>query len=499
MGEPNRPPNSLALAILRTLRGWGQKELAAAAGLRPATISDYESGARKPPSLATLHRLAGVMGFEPSMTERVLGLTKPGPAASDRIASGPAVVSGRPLAAGIEAFASAATAEFLRRALGRLTVAQARDEAAALWRRLAPYTPAQREAVVREIEEFRGAALAERLCAESRRAAADSATAARELAELAVLVAELSAGEPAACSRLEGFCRVHLGNALRAGGTLPAADEAFTRALALWRAGAGGDPLGLLDEAQVLSLEASLRRAQRRLPEALALLDRALAMERGEKRPHLLLKRAKTLEETGDFEGAVVNLGEALALLADEHEPRLLWAARFNLVEVLVRAGRHAEAEPLLAEVGELAGRHASRLDRLRLRWLAGRIAAGRGRAEEAITLLRQVRADFAAAGIAYDTALVTLELAALLAERGATAEVKALARHLVPLFRAQGVGREALASLALFRRAAEQEAVTAELARGLAERLQRDREPQVAPAPERLPLTHREHGRRRD
>ncbi|HVT16588.1 MAG TPA: hypothetical protein VHQ90_10485 [Thermoanaerobaculia bacterium] len=200
--------------------------------------------------------------------------------------------------------------------------------------------------------------------------------------------------------------------------------------------------------------------------------SRALASDFGAERPYLLLNRAKTLEEAGQFEAAIVSLQEVLPLLGGAREPRLFWIARFNLLELLVGAGRHEEAETLLREVAELAPGFASRLDRLRLRWLDGRIAAGRGRIDRAIALLRQVRADFAREGISYDAALVSLELAALLAERRATAEVKALARHLVPVFRAQGVRREALAALALFRRAAEEEAVTPELARRLAEEL---------------------------
>ena len=56
-----------------------------------------------------------------------------------------------------------------------------------------------------------------------------------------------------------------------AGEDLPAADEAFERSLALWHTGAAEDP-GLLNAARVLGLEASLRRAQCRLPEALALI-----------------------------------------------------------------------------------------------------------------------------------------------------------------------------------------------------------------------------------
>jgi hypothetical protein len=76
------------------------------------------------------------------------------------------------------------------------------------------------------------------------------------------------------------------------------------------------------------------------------------------------------------------------------------------------------------------------------------------------------VRAGFADQGIAYDAALATLELAVLYLEQERTREVKALARQMAPIFKAQGVHREALAALKLFCEAAEKEAVSVELTR---------------------------------
>ena len=74
-----------------------------------------------------------------------------------------------------------------------------------------------------------------------------------------------------------------------------------------------------------------------------------------------------------------------------------------------------------------------------------GRIAAAAGDEEAAIRFLSEACREFAERGIWYDAALVSLELAAVHAEAGRTAEVKLLARHLVPIFRAQDVHREAL------------------------------------------------------
>ncbi|HEY6320776.1 MAG TPA: hypothetical protein VJA16_04375, partial [Thermoanaerobaculia bacterium] len=86
----------------------------------------------------------------------------------------------------------------------------------------------------------------------------------------------------------------------------------------------------------------------------------------------------------------------------------------------------------------------------------------------EAAAAFQEVRARFIEQGIGYDAALVTLELAELLAAAGQTAEVKALSRQTVPMFRALGIHAEAQRALQVFREAAESERLSAELARRL-------------------------------
>ena len=147
---------------------------------------------------------------------------------------------------------------------------------------------------------------------------------------------------------------------------------------------------------------------------------------------------------------------------------------RQNPALLLCHLGRYAEAEALLPEIRVLTMQLDNKLDSLRLRWLEGRVAAGLGRAEEALAALSQVRAGFVERGIAYDAALVTLELAVVHLEPGRTREVKALARQMAPIFKAQGVHRGALAALKLFCEAAEKEAATVELARRVVEYLYR-------------------------
>jgi hypothetical protein len=106
--------------------------------------------------------------------------------------------------------------------------------------------------------------------------------------------------------------------------------------------------------------------------------------------------------------------------------------------------------------------------------WLKGRLSAGLGRRDEAIKAFFSVREGMISRGIAYDAALVSLELAVIYLERGRLDEVKSLARQMASVFQLQGIHREALAALKLFRDAAERQTVTLDLAQRLLLYLQR-------------------------
>jgi hypothetical protein len=128
----------------------------------------------------------------------------------------------------------------------------------------------------------------------------------------------------------------------------------------------------------------------------------------------------------------------------------------------------------MLPEVKPLSDKLGKELDRIRLRWAEGRIALGLGRTQQGIDLLTQVRAEFVSRTIWFDAALVTMELAVVFLKQGRTDMVKTLAVHMAPIFKSNGVHREALAALTLFRKAADQEKVTLDLALNLVAFLRR-------------------------
>ena len=84
------------------------------------------------------------------------------------------------------------------------------------------------------------------------------------------------------------------------------------------------------------------------------------------------------------------------------------------------------------------------------------------------------MRQAFLARRIAYDTALVTFELAVLYLREGRFTEVQELTRQLLPVFKAQQVSREAFATVKLFCEAVDKETLTAELAQGFLDDLRR-------------------------
>jgi transcriptional regulator with XRE-family HTH domain len=481
MPRPSPPSASVVLTFLRTARGWSQKDLAQAVGTAGALVSAYETG-RKSLSRQKLESLVAAMGLSSDAIETaLLCLESVRTVHPEAVAAGPVAPTGaerRKIEAAAAKVARAAAQVTRARLTSRSMQArarQARREAEELWARLKPYSAQDRRVLVEAAPEYQGWALCERVCAASIKAAAADANRALELAGLALQIAALTPVGESWRSRLQGYAWAHLGNARRVASDLPGAHAAFVQAHKLWQAGAPADP-SPLDEARILDLEASLRRDQRLFPEALKLHDRALAASRPESSGALFLNKATTLEQVGNHELAIEILRRATPLVDPSRQPRLFFALRFNLLVNLCHAGQHGVAEPMVGEVRDLAVQLGNEPDLLRVLWLQARVAAGLGRSDEAIAAMEQVRRDFAGRRNSYDTALSTLELAILLCEQGKAARVQALAEDIAPIFQAQGVQRETLATLEIFCEAAESRALTSELARQLVDRLRRAR-----------------------
>jgi len=365
-------------------------------------------------------------------------------------------------------------------------LARSRAEARELWSELEPYRFEDQYYLIRTHQRFLAWGFCELLCQESLRLAAVDAGRAVERAELAVLISDLMKDDEPVTDRrlyqLRGYAWAHDGNARRVLGDLRGADESFAIAEAWWEAGEAelGDCLGY--EPVILELKASLRIAQRRFPEAFALLDRIYAIHTQSDRPehrdaHLagraLVTKALALAEMNEPEKAIELLEQAEGMVDMKRDPRLVLCLRHNLLSDLTTVERYADAESRLPGAEILCRELDTPLDLIRLRWTEGRIAAGLGHTNEAIELLRELRQEFVERKMAFDAALVTLELTELYARKGCTEEVKALSLEMAGIFQAQDVPREALAALLFFQRAAQRERATAKLAREIATFLQ--------------------------
>lgn len=483
----------LVITILREIRGLNQNELARAAGLRESSISDYEGG-KVTPELKNLRRVLAALGYTLSAVDETLQFVAVmrGQCAHLGQALAPEATSADRATARMNALAAQAgrTMEAFARSFFRVLAeegissqplpsdeppAEDPEHAAQLWERLAQMSPRRQAALLCEDDDFRSWRLVELLAAKSVAMASENAAQAVHLAELAVLAAEGLPARAAWAAKARGYAFGHLGNARRVVGDLLRAEEALETAEREWARGAASPDF--LPAARIPDLFASLRRSQRRLPEALVLIERALALDTaGRFTGRLLVNKAKTLEEIGDIETAIHVLQEALPSIEASQDPRLLLCLRHNLVDYLSKSERFEEARAELPNVERLGSKLGGEIDRIRVQWTKGRIAAGVGDIEAAIEALSHVRGAFVSRGMHYDAALAALELAVLYLEAGRTGEVKVLARHMVPIFQAREVHREALAALAVFRNAAERDEATVELVRSIATYLERAR-----------------------
>ncbi|HEX4964256.1 MAG TPA: hypothetical protein VF173_25770 [Thermoanaerobaculia bacterium] len=334
-------------------------------------------------------------------------------------------------------------------------------------------------ALVGEDESFQTWGLCQLLLKESLKLGFDDAVKAINYTELAVKISQNleDTYDPHWVLDLQTRAQAHLGNAKRVLGELRSAEMSFREAERLLALSMTGNEL---IRAEVLRLKASLRRAQRRFPEALALIDQALAIY-GENEDRYgigfsLLKKAKILEDSEDLEGAIRILKDLREELDAEREPQLSAYARHNLVLCLTEAGRYEEAELLLPEVRDQLAAQGKPLNQIRLRWTEGKIDLGLGRTGEAEAAFRDVQQDFLARSMGYDAALVSLDLAILYAREGRIAELKRLAAEMTPIFESRDVHREAMAALLMFRSACDEERMTVDLATQLALQLRRQR-----------------------
>jgi len=273
----------------------------------------------------------------------------------------------------------------------------------------------QRERTLRAEPRFHSYSFATHALARSELEVSREPAMAWELARLARSITPYI--DPRACggiealSDLEAYSLAVQGNTFRVHGDFQAALKAFSMARCMQKKG-GTDPdfMAIVD-----LLESSLRRDLLQLDAALALLDRATAtfaaLGKQDRVSFATVNRANLYIVKGDWPTAVAILRNALEWISN---PRFKLAARHNLADALVKAGRAPEAARVLAATHDLYDRFSGTSTDNRRLWVEGLITRELGDdLQHASNLLEMATEGFKTHGYAGDAGLAQLDLIA--------------------------------------------------------------------------------------
>jgi tetratricopeptide (TPR) repeat protein len=267
-------------------------------------------------------------------------------------------------------------------------------------------------------------------------------TEAEDSVELAALAAEVASQLD--CDRytrgmvedLKALAWAHLADAHRRCGDMAAALQAMGTAETRFRWGTGDGTL----EARILGIKVSLCRRLGKFQEGLALMDRVIILCRREGSPQMvgraLIKKARMLKDLGDPRTALWLLRQASRMVDGDADPRVKLFLRHHLICCLIDLGEVPKARRLLRLSRSTYLRFQEGYVRWSLRWVEGLVAAGLGRFEEALALLRETREGLEELGQSHRAAQVAMDLAGVYEDVGQHAEALALAEEALQVFR---------------------------------------------------------------
>lgn len=269
---------------------------------------------------------------------------------------------------------------------------------------------------------------------------------------------------PRLIADLQARAYAELGNAYRVNEDFAAAEDALAEADALVNDGTG-DPLVL---ARLIDLKASLRGAQRRLPEAIELLDYLHQIYQSLDENHLagraLISKGINVLYFGAPREAVSLLREGTAMLERSRDPQLERIALQSLIYALADCAEFSEARRLLLESGLRQKLATDPINLLRLRGIEAKIYAGLGKLWRAASILLEVRESLKERGLEYEAALVGLELLDVWLGQSRAAGSRELAAEVLATFERLGVETEALRAVRFLEEAVRREEASAAL-----------------------------------
>jgi tetratricopeptide (TPR) repeat protein len=251
-----------------------------------------------------------------------------------------------------------------------------------------------------------------------------------------------------------------LGNALRAADDLWEAEQAFEHAFDVLERGTGAKLLVV----RLHDLHASLLGTQRRFQLAFFALDvvRNLYREAGDNHAvgRVLIKKALYLHYSGQSEEALKVNAQGLASIDEARDPELSFTAFKNHLWYSVDCGRFREAKRLLFRNRNRV-HTASRIPRLKILWLEGRIRYGLEELASAEATFLEVKQGFEEAGLGFAAALASLDAALVQMRLDRPAEAESLVTSAAALFAALGIHREALSAVMLLKEAFQRQTAT--------------------------------------
>ena len=279
---------------------------------------------------------------------------------------------------------------------------------------------------------------------------------ARQARALGVRCNAAAAGGEALLADLRSRAWGQFGNALRVAGRFREAARAFAAAERHRSAGTGDVRLRV----ELLGCHASLCRFERQFEEAIALLEEAEALcrESGDTASlaRCLLQKAVAVLYSGEPEAAIRILDRTITYITPD-DREMMFGAYHNLISCYVEAGRLQEALALVPRTRNIGEGAQDELMVLRVAWQEGKILCELGLLEEAEAQFSRARDGFMDADLAYEAALVSLDLTAVYVKLGLHAEVRRTIGDILPIFSSLRVGRELLASLIQLQQAEDQ------------------------------------------
>ena len=341
--------------------------------------------------------------------------------------------------------------------------------------------------IKRAYRQFRSRAVAELLIEESRSLVRAKPQEALDWIELVPLVLSRTSDEESPWApSLRARATAHKANTLRVLGDHPAAERIFVELRRSLAAHPVGDPAAI---AEITSLEASLRMAQRRHAEAEDLLDRAaLAYQYANDAIGLArarIKQAILVRNEGRPAECLPLLEQAAAGLRSRlpDDPYLHLSIVTERINALCDLRRCSEARRLLARHLDDYEASEEPFAGAILRCLEGRIALGLREFGQAEQAFESCRDGLQALGRNHDAALASLFLAEVYLEQGRAEDLKQLAAQLVARFRSSQLAAETSRAIDLFARAVATQRLSAALLASLRREISAPKSPVVLKA----------------